>query len=100
VPSLVEKLNKDIPFFSGKVFYTIFSFGILLQPLAVWSQAIKAWTTENIGGISLTTFSIMLILQLIGTGYGIMVKEPVVFCAMSISILGSLTIIMAILMRS
>lgn len=95
----VEFLNEKLPFFSSRMFYVVFSVAVIANPIAVWSQAIKAWTAASTEGISLFTFVIMLTMQFLGTGYGIRKKEPIICLAMLVSFLGSLVIIAAILIR-
>jgi len=96
---VIHALNEKLPFLNGRTFYAIFSIGILGQPLAIWFQLYKAWTAPSTEGISLATFSIMLFLQAVGTGYGIRIKESAIFAAMTMSFVGTAGILTALALR-
>jgi len=95
----MELLNQKCTFVNGNIFYLLFSIGVVVNPCAVWLQAYKAWTAASTEGISLLTFIAILCLQVVGAGYAIRIKEPILFVAMTLSFLGSTAIVAAILIR-
>lgn len=97
--TVMNYLNAKIAFSRSDLFYRIFSAGLLLQPLAIWLQAVKAWRSDSLEGLSVWTFVAFVVLQIIGMLYGIRVKEPVILAAMSASFCASLTILAAFLIR-
>lgn len=96
---MMNWLNERLSFVNSKAFYWVFSGAILLNPIAVWTQAIKAWTVASTEGISGTTFMVMLLLQLLASGYSIRIKEPVMLGAMGTSAVGAVTILLALALR-
>jgi hypothetical protein len=96
---VVGWLNARCTFCNGRMFYLVFVVSVVFNPVASWMQAYKAWTVLDISGISFTSFFILFVLQSIGVLYGIRIKEPALFLSMSFSFFGSLTILLAKLVR-
>lgn len=96
---LMDYLHGKLPFCRSDLFYRIFSAGLLLQPFAIWAQAIKAWRVDSLEGLSLPTFLAFAFLQTIGMLYGIRIREPAIFAAMGVSFLASCTILLAFLIQ-
>jgi len=73
--------------------------GMLFQPLAIWMQAIKAWTAPSIDGISVIMFVMLVVLQSSGTLRAIKRTDPILFIAMLGALLGSLLTLVALFTR-
>ena len=95
----MDWLHAHMHIVNTKMFYAFFSATVLLNPIAVWFQTYEAWTAQSTVGISGITYSTMLFLQIIGSGYSIRIKYPVLLLAMLISALGSIGILSALLIR-
>lgn len=86
-------------FLDSKQFDYVIWIGMLFQPLAIWSQAVKAWTAPSISGISITMFLMLLVLQSSGTLRAVKRADPILFIAMLGAFFGSLAVLAALFLR-
>lgn len=93
------RVRERLQFLDAAWFDYLIWVGMLFQPLAIWSQAYKAWTAPSIEGISITMFCMLLILQASGTLRAVKRTDPILFFAMLGAFAGSVVTLVALFVR-
>jgi len=97
--NFLERLRTRLKFLNSKWFNWIVGMIILLNPIAILPQLIKAITAPSVEGLSISMFLLFALIQFAFVAVGIQKLDWRMVLGMGISFLQTITIIVIIIIR-